>query len=238
MSQVALRAYDLTIAYDRITVVHGVSFAAEPGRVTCIIGPNGAGKTTIIRTIAGLHRPRAGRVFFGDHCLNDQPAHARAALGIGLVPEGRRVFPSLSVLDNLRMGATTRSVNWSRPDGLERVFELFPELVEHSNRPAGLLSGGQQQMLAIGRALMTDPKLLILDEPFMGLAPRLIERIYSSLVEMKKQGVSILLSEQNARIALAISDYAYVLESGRIMDEGAASDMARSPRVQEIYLGA
>ena len=238
MSTPLLSVTDLTIAYGRIQVVHGVSFQVAAGAVTCLIGPNGAGKTTTLKGILGLLKPLTGRADLEGKRLTGLSPDAIARLGVGTSPEGRRVFPSLSVLDNLRMGAVTRRVRWQHPEGMDAVFTLFPELERHLHKPAGLLSGGEQQMLAIGRALMLKPRLLVLDEPSMGLAPKLVARIYAALAGLKGMGVSILLVEQNARMALSISDWGYVLESGRVVESGAAADLGNSPRVREIYLGA
>lgn len=228
----------LTVRYGRVEVVHGIDFQAPPGQVTCLIGNNGAGKTTTIRGILGLESSRADRVAFQGRSLAGLPAHAIARQGIALVPEGRRVFADLTVLENLRIGAVRRPGGWRDNSKLEEVFDLFPELKERTASKAGLLSGGQQQMLAIGRALMADPEMLVLDEPSMGLSPVLVNRIYEALVELRAQGYTILLSEQNASLALELADYAFVLETGRIVEHGAASDLARSARVQAIYLGA
>jgi branched-chain amino acid transport system ATP-binding protein len=238
VSQATLTVANLRIAYGRIEVVHGISFVAPAGQATALIGPNGAGKTTTVRGIIGLQPPSGGTIALDDQMLVGRQPHQVARLGVALVPEGRQVFPSLSVLDNLRMGTVSRRARWRWPDGLEEVFALFPDLARLRDRPAGLLSGGEQQMLAIGRALMAKPRLLILDEPSMGLAPRLIERIYEALAALRQRGVSLLLAEQNARLALALSDRAYLLESGTIVESGPAAEMARSARVQEAYLGA
>lgn len=229
---------DLTVRYGRVEVVHGVSFRAEPGKVTCLIGNNGAGKTTTIRGILGLQPSTSRQVTFRGTPLAGLPAHAVARHGIALVPEGRRVFADLTVLENLRMGAVRRPGGWRDDKRLGAVFELFPELRERVSGKAGLLSGGQQQMLAMGRALMAEPEMLVLDEPSMGLSPVLVNRIHEALVALREQGYTILLSEQNANLALDLADHAFVLETGRIVEEGAAADLARSSRVQAIYLGA
>lgn len=238
MNQATLTVTDLRIAYGHIEVVHGISFVAPAGHVTALIGPNGAGKTTTVRGIFGLQPPSGGTIALDDQTLVGLRPHQVARLGVALVPEGRQVFPSLSVLDNLRMGAVGRRTRWRWPDGLDEVFALFPDLARLRNRPAGLLSGGEQQMLAIGRALLAKPRLLVLDEPSMGLAPRLIERIYDALAALRQRGVSLLLAEQNARLALVLSDRAYLLESGIVVASGPAAELARSARVQEAYLGA
>jgi branched-chain amino acid transport system ATP-binding protein len=228
----------LTVRYGRVEVVHEVCFRALPGQVTCLVGNNGAGKTTTIRGILGLQPSRVERVTFRSRSLAGLPTHAIARHGIALVPEGRRVFADLTVLENLRMGAVRRPGGWRDEVKLGEVFDLFPELKDRTASKAGLLSGGQQQMLAMGRAMMAQPEMLILDEPSMGLSPVLVNRIYEALVALRAQGYTILLSEQNANLALELADHAYILETGRIVEEGVAADLARSSRVQAIYLGA
>ncbi|HLU70656.1 MAG TPA: ABC transporter ATP-binding protein [Nonomuraea sp.] len=228
----------LTVRYGRVEVVHGVSFRALPGQVTCLVGNNGAGKTTTIRGVFGLQPSGSKKVTFRGKSLAGLPTHVIARHGLALVPEGRRVFADLTVLENLRMGAVRRPGGWRDEKKLAEVFDLFPELRERTDSKAGLLSGGQQQMLAMGRAMMAQPEMLVLDEPSMGLSPVLVNRIYEALVALREQGYTILLSEQNANLALELADHAYVLETGRIVEEGAAADLARSSRVQAIYLGA
>lgn len=234
----ALEVDDLRVRYGRVEVVHGVSFTAAGGAVTCLLGTNGAGKTTTIRGLLGLQSPRSGRVVMRGVDMSRAPAHRIGRTGVALVPEGRRVYPSLSVRDNLRMGAVSRTRAWRSIPGTDAVLELFPELTPKLDDPAGVLSGGQQQMLAIGRALMAQPWLLVLDEPSMGLSPKLVGRIYDALAELRGRGHTILLSEQNARLALELADTAYVLETGRITESGPAAALAGSARVQDIYLGA
>jgi branched-chain amino acid transport system ATP-binding protein len=228
----------LTVRYGRVEVVHGVDFRALPGQVTCLVGNNGAGKTTTIRGILGLQPSRAERVSFRGTSLTGLPTHTIARQGIALVPEGRRVFADLTVLENLRMGAVRRSGGWRDEATLEEVFDLFPELRDRVASMAGLLSGGQQQMLAMGRAMRARPDMLVLDEPAMGLSPVLVDRIYEALVALRRRGYTILLSEQNANLALELADHAYILETGRIVEDGVAADLANSARVQAIYLGA
>ena len=228
---------NLTVRYGRVEVVHGVSFSAEPGRVTCLLGNNGAGKTTTIRGLLGLQPTRAGSVRINGQDVSRLRAHKVARTGVALVPEGRRVYGSLSVLDNLRMGAVLRRRSWRSRQDVDDVLGLFPELRDKLATPAGLLSGGQQQMLAISRGLMAKPGLLILDEPSMGLSPKLVTRIYDSLAALRSDGHTILLSEQNAHLALGLADHAYILETGRVIEQGGASELARSKRVQDIYLG-
>lgn len=235
---VGLVVQGLTVRYGRVEVVHGVGFRALPGQVTCLVGNNGAGKTTTIRGILGLQPSRADKVTFQGKSLAGLPTHAIARHGIALVPEGRRVFADLTVLENLRMGAVRRPGGWRDETKLGEVFDLFPELKDRTASKAGLLSGGQQQMLAMGRAMMAEPEMLVLDEPSMGLSPVLVNRIYEALVALRTQGYTILLSEQNANLALELADHAYILETGRIVEDGVAADLARSSRVQAIYLGA
>ncbi|MFD2356665.1 ABC transporter ATP-binding protein [Nonomuraea ferruginea] len=201
-------------------------------------GTTAPSKTTTIRGILGLQPSGSRKVTFRGESLAGLPTHAIARHGIALVPEGRRVFADLTVLENLRMGAVRRPGGWRDAEKLGEVFDLFPELRERTDSKAGLLSGGQQQMLAMGRAMMARPEMLVLGEPSMGLSPVLVNRIYEALVALRAQGYTILLSEQNANLALELADHAYVLETGRIVEEGAAADLARSSRVQAIYLGA
>lgn len=229
---------DLTVRYGRVEVVHGISFTVAAGAVTCLLGTNGAGKTTTLRGLLGLQNPRGGQVRLRGTDVSREPAYRIGRMGIGYVPEGRRVYPNLSVRDNLRMGAVSRTRAWRRQDGIDEVLDLFAELASRLDDPAGVLSGGQQQMLAIGRALMVRPWLLVLDEPSMGLSPKLVTRIYDALGELRRRDHTILLAEQNARLALQFADDAYVLETGRIVEVGRAADLARSARVQDIYLGA
>jgi branched-chain amino acid transport system ATP-binding protein len=229
---------DLKMGYGRIVVVHGLSLRAASGRVTCLIGPNGAGKTTTIHGILGVVPPASGSIALDGIELAGRPTHEIVRRGVGVVPQGRRVFPTLSVLENLRMGAVTHPGRWSDGAAVEEVFELFPALAKMRERLGGVLSGGEQQMLALGRALMGRPKLLLLDEPSMGLAPRMVERIYEALWSLRGRGMTIVLAEQNAHGALAISDDAYVLESGRVEESGPSDALRRSSRVREIYLGA
>jgi branched-chain amino acid transport system ATP-binding protein len=233
----ALAVRDLRVAYGRIEVVHGVSFEATAGQVTCLLGTNGAGKTTTIRGLLGLQTPRSGTITVGGTDVSRLPAHRMARHGVAYVPEGRRVFPSLSVRDNLRMGAVTRTRNWRHVPGLDHVLDVFPELCPKLDDAAGLLSGGQQQMLALGRALMARPTLLVLDEPSMGLSPKLVTRIYEALSALRGEGHTILLVEQNANLALELADHAYVLETGRVAESGPAAALASSTRVHDVYLG-
>lgn len=228
---------DLVLAYGPIQVVHGIDFTAHAGQVTALLGTNGAGKTTTIRAVVGLHAPRSGSIRYSGHQLAGRPAHRVAGNDIALVPEGRRVFSSLTVRDNLRMGASRTAAAWRSTQRLDQVYALFPELRALEESPAGVLSGGQQQMLAVGRALMSEPSLLVLDEPSMGLAPVLVDRVFDALQALKATGTTLLLAEQNAVLALDLADDAYVLESGQIVGSGSAATLRSSPLVKEIYLG-
>jgi branched-chain amino acid transport system ATP-binding protein len=223
-------------AYGRIEVLHGVTLHVEAGEIVTLIGANGAGKTTLLHAISGVQPITAGTIRFEGNPIEQRPAHVRVAFGISQVPEGRQLFEPLSVKDNLRLGA------WSRQDdGLEpalaRVQMMFPMLKELWERPAGTLSGGQQQMLAIGRALMAKPRLLLLDEPSMGLAPNLVDHLLAVIRALKDDQLTILLVEQNARAALAIADRAYVMETGRITLSGSAAEIQADSRVRDAYLG-
>ena len=228
----------LCVNYGRIEAIRDVSFAVEEGSVVTLIGANGAGKTTTLKTLSGLRKVRAGAVRFQGEDVTHMPAHARVPLGISQSPEGRRIFPGMSVTENLDMGA------YSRPDraktraaDLDRVFTLFPRLLERRDQAAGTMSGGEQQMLAMGRALMSRPKLILLDEPSMGLAPKLIQQIFSIVNDIREQGTTILLVEQNAMQALKIADRAYILETGEVVREGSGDDLVADDSVRAAYLG-
>ncbi|HLI25522.1 MAG TPA: ABC transporter ATP-binding protein [Chloroflexota bacterium] len=236
MSAPLLRIAELVVRYDRATVLHGISLAVEPGELVAIIGANGAGKTTTLRAIAGQIPVAGGQIVLAGRDVTPLPAHERARLGIALVPEGRRVFPRLSVEQNLRLGAYTRRDGEVAAD-LARMGELFPVLAERARQPAGTLSGGEQQMLAIARALMARPRIVLMDEPSMGLAPRVVTEIYRIIGSLKRMGTTILLVEQNARKALRVADRGYVLETGRLTLEAPAAALAADPRVQRAYLG-
>ena len=223
-------------SYGRIEALHGVSIEVARGEIVTLLGANGAGKSTLIRAISGVQPISAGRIRFDDRPLEGVSAHARVALGIAQVPEGRQVFAPLSVEDNLRLGAWPRR-NARRDAELASVYELFPVLASRRRISAGMLSGGEQQMLAIGRALMAKPRLLLLDEPSMGLAPILVEQILDVVRGMKQAGLTVLLVEQNARAALAIADRGYVVETGRIATSGSAVELLADARVQAAYLG-
>jgi branched-chain amino acid transport system ATP-binding protein len=223
-------------AYGRIEVLHGVTLHVDAGEIVTLIGANGAGKTTLLHAISGVQPITGGEIRFEGEPIEKRPAHERVTLGISQVPEGRQLFTPLSVKDNLRLGA------WSRRDAdlepeLARVCALFPMLGAILEMPAGALSGGQQQMLAIGRALMAKPRLLLLDEPSMGLAPNMVDHVLTTIRALKDDGLTILLVEQNARAALAIADRAYVLETGRVTLSGTAAEIQADRRVREAYLG-
>jgi branched-chain amino acid transport system ATP-binding protein len=226
----------LEVAYGQIRAVKGVSFAVDAGAVVTLIGANGAGKTTTLRTLSGLQAPSAGTVTFDGRRIDGVPAHEIVGLGIAHVPEGRRIFPRMTVRENLELGAFTRDDSEFSAD-VGRVYELFPILAERKNQAGGTLSGGEQQMLAIGRAMMSRPRLLMLDEPSMGLSPIMMNLIFTTLAELKAQGTTILLVEQNAQAALALADRAYVIESGSVVLEGSAADLAASEQVRKAYLG-
>jgi branched-chain amino acid transport system ATP-binding protein len=231
-----LEVRDLHVYYGEIQALKGVSFRVSPGEIVTLLGNNGAGKTTTLRTVSGLLAPRSGEVRFGDHSLIGTAPHDIVTRGITHVPEGRRIFNRLSVVENLAMGAYTRS-DKSIVEDMDHVFTVFPRLKERRTQVAGTLSGGEQQMLAIGRALMARPRLLLLDEPSMGLAPVLVEQIFDTVQTINKQGVTILLVEQNAAMALSIAQRGYVLETGRIALEGSATELAGNPDVRRAYLG-
>jgi branched-chain amino acid transport system ATP-binding protein len=227
---------DLTSGYGRIEVLHGVSLEVRAGEIVTLIGANGAGKTTLLRAISGVQPIKAGSIRFDGKPIERLPSHARVTLGVVQVPEGRQLFTPLSVEDNLRLGAWSRRADDLGPD-LTRVYALFPMLAEMRGLPAGALSGGQQQMLAIGRALMAKPRLLLLDEPSMGLAPIMVDQILDTIRAFRRDGLTVLLVEQNARAALALADRAYVLETGRVTLSGAAAAVSVDRRVREAYLG-
>lgn len=223
--------------YDRIHALKGVSLTVEQGEIVTLIGSNGAGKTTTLRTISGLLKPRAGSILLEGAPIDELPAHEITRLGISHSPEGRRIFARLTVAENLEMGAFTRTDKPAIRQDLANVLELFPRLRERLHQRGGTLSGGEQQMLAMGRAMMSRPRLLLLDEPSMGLAPLFVEQIFQIIRNINEQGVTILLVEQNAHVALSIAHRAYVMETGAIVLAGPASDVLASPQVREAYLG-
>jgi len=228
---------DVRVFYGAIQAVKGVSFDVHQGELVTIVGANGAGKTTTLRTISGIYRPTSGSITFEGKDLTALPSHDIVALGISQAPEGRLIFGSLSVRDNLMLGATRRADRSGIDQDLEYIFSLFPVLSERITQSGGTLSGGEQQMLAIARALMARPRLLLLDEPSLGLAPMLVNRIFAVIARLKETGVTILLVEQNARKALEIADRAYVMETGRVILEGDARELAANPEIEKAYLG-
>ncbi|MFQ3582575.1 MAG: ABC transporter ATP-binding protein [Chloracidobacterium sp.] len=232
-----LTVENVCVAYGAIEAVHDISLTVNPGEVVTLIGANGAGKTTLLKTIMGLLKPTRGRVVFNGEDLTGYPTHAIVARGLALSPEGRGIFPDLTVLENLELGAYRQPDRAQFRRDLEHVRTLFPRVNERLHQRAGTLSGGEQQMVAIGRALMSRPKLLLLDEPSLGLAPMVTQSIFDALGELNREGLTILLVEQNAHLALARSHRGYVLETGRIWLAGNAAELARDARVQEAYLG-
>mgnify|MGYP004505921769 FL=1 len=232
-----LQVKDLQVYYGVINAIKGVSFEVNEGEVIALIGANGAGKTTILHTITGLVAPKAGSVIFEGKNLVKTPAHKIVGLGMAHVPEGRRVFAHLSVYDNLMLGAFSLNSRAKIDDNLRYVYSHFPRLEERKNQIAGTLSGGEQQMLAMGRALMSNPKIILMDEPSMGLSPLLVNEIFKIIKEVSKDGATVLLVEQNAKKALSIADRAYVLETGRIVMDGKAEDLLNDPRIRAAYLG-
>jgi branched-chain amino acid transport system ATP-binding protein len=233
-----LEIKDLRVHYGKIEAIKGVSVVVNQGEIVTLIGANGAGKTTILKTISGLRPVSSGSITFDGQDINKIPAHKRVDLGISQVPEGRGIFPGMTVLENLEMGKFNRKDRKHEMDeDLERIYTLFPRLKERTGQAGGTLSGGEQQMLAMGRALMARPKVLLLDEPSMGLAPQMIANIFRIITEINKQGVTILLVEQNAQQALQRADRAYILETGNVTKEAAAADLLNDPAVREAYLG-
>ncbi len=232
-----LTVQDLNVYYGNVHALKGISLQVEPGEIVTLVGANGAGKSTTLRTISGLLRPQQGEIHFEGARLDNLPAHRIVDAGISHAPEGRKVFATLTVQENLNMGAYSRNDKQGIEESRQRVFRLFPRLKERQRQVAGTLSGGEQQMLAIGRALMSRPKLLMLDEPSLGLAPMLVRAIFDTVREINQQGITVLLVEQNARAALRLADRAYVLETGQIALSGMASELLRSERVRKAYLG-
>jgi branched-chain amino acid transport system ATP-binding protein len=233
-----LEIKDLRVHYGKIEAIKGVSVVVNQGEIVTLIGANGAGKTTILKTISGLRNVSSGSITFDGGEISKIPAHERVDLGISQVPEGRGIFPGMTVLENLEMGKFNRKNRKAEMDeDLDRIYTLFPRLKERTSQAGGTLSGGEQQMLAMGRALMARPKVLLLDEPSMGLAPQMIANIFRIVTEINKQGVTILLVEQNAQQALQRAHRAYILETGNVTKEAAASDLLNDPAVREAYLG-
>ena len=235
-----LKLQSVVTYYGRILALKGVSLHVDPGEIVAIVGPNGAGKTTVLNTISGIVAPRSGKIIFNGEEVTGWPTDALVDLGLVQVPEGRQLFADMTVYENLVLGAYRRSRAAKKtelPNDLERVYSIFPILKERKSQLAGTLSGGEQQMLAIGRALMSRPKMLLLDEPSMGLAPLVVKSIFKVIADLRKEGTTVLLVEQNAKAALAIAKRAYVMETGRIVMEGSASELVRNPEIQRAYLG-
>jgi len=232
-----LKVEHLEVRYGDLVGVADVSLEVRPGTIVALLGSNGAGKTTTLNAIAGLATASKGRIEWCEESISPLPAHAIVRKGLALSPEGWRLFTSQTVEQNLRLGTTPLAVKSRAPVLLERVYTLFPRLKERRAQRAGTLSGGERQMLALGRALMSEPKLLLLDEPSLGLAPSLVEALYETLVRLHDEGLTLLLAEQSIHLALEVADFAYVLQTGRTVLEGPADELAKDPQVQRIYLG-
>jgi len=232
-----LTVTDLDVFYGDAQALDGVSLSIARGEIVAIVGANGAGKTSLIRTIAGMHAPSRGRIVFGDTDIAGWPSHKVCNLGIGQVAEGRQVFPTLSVLENLAMGALLPRARAAKTRNLERVFGMFPRLSERQHQAAGTLSGGEQQMLAIGRCLMGEPDLVMFDEPSLGLAPAVVQSVLQTVSDLNRDGLTCLLVEQNVAVSLRLASRAYVLENGRITLSGKGEDLLADDRVRQAYLG-
>ncbi len=232
-----LKIDNVEVSYGMINAIKGVSFEVKEGEIVALIGSNGAGKTTILHTITGLITPKAGEIHFEEQDITKKPAHKIVGMGMAHVPEGRRIFQELSVYENLKLGAFLLKDKKHIDDNLRYVYQHFPRLKERKNQIAGTLSGGEQQMLAMGRALMSSPKILLMDEPSMGLSPILVNEIFQIIREVSKDGTTVLLVEQNAKKALSIADRAYVLETGKIILSGNASELMNNDQVKKAYLG-
>lgn len=232
-----LEIKDVTSGYGDVQILWGSSMMLEKGKLTCLVGGNGVGKTTLLRTVMGLLRPWNGTILFEGQDVSHLPAYAKAEMGLVLVPEGRQLFTDMSVSENLEMGAASHRARPNAARNLERIFEMFPRLKERHGQKAGTLSGGEQQMLAVGRGIMADPKILIIDELSLGLAPVLVLQLFESLKRLREEGITLLLVEQNVQLALAISDYGYVLAEGKIELEGPARKLIKNKHVRAAYLG-
>jgi len=237
MAEPILKADGLETGYGEVQILWGVSVEVFPGRLTTILGANGAGKTTLLRAIAGLLPLRNGKIIFKGEDVTGLSTHALASKGLVMIPEGRMIFPEMTVLENLEMGAFSCRARAELKTNMERVLTLFPTLKERLYQKAGTMSGGEQQMLAIGRGLMAKPELLILDEPSLGLAPLLVIEIFKIIQKLREEGVTMLLVEQNAHLALSVSDYAYVLAEGKVIMEGPAEQLEKSEEIKQAYLG-
>ncbi|MFE7134323.1 ABC transporter ATP-binding protein [Streptomyces sp. NPDC057638] len=232
-----LEVEDLRVAYGKIEAVKGISFTVEAGQVVTLIGTNGAGKTTTLRTLSGLLKPLGGQIRFNGRSLRKVPAHQIVSLGLAHSPEGRHIFPRMTIEDNLRLGAFLRKDTDGIARDIQRAYDLFPILGERRKQAAGTLSGGEQQMLAMGRAMMSQPKLLMLDEPSMGLSPIMMQKIMATIVELRAQGTTILLVEQNAQAALSLADQGHVMEVGSIVLSGSGRELLHDESVRKAYLG-
>ena len=232
-----LEVKDVTSGYGDVQILWGSSLSLERGKLTCLVGGNGVGKTTLLRTVMGLLRPWSGTVTFDGQDVSKIPAYTKAEMGLVLVPEGRQLFTDMTVYENLEMGATNKHARPNAQKNLERVYEMFPRLKERSNQKAGTLSGGEQQMLAVARGIMADPTILIIDELSLGLAPVLVLQLFDSLKLLREEGITLLLVEQNVHLALAISDFGYVLAEGKVELEGPARQLIRDKHVRAAYLG-
>lgn len=232
-----LEVKDIASGYGEVQILWGSSFCLEKGKLTCLVGGNGAGKTTLLRTIMGLIAPWNGTVNFDGKDVSKLPAYTKAEMGLVLVPEGRQLFTDMTIYENLEMGASNQHARPHFVRNLERVYEMFPRLEERSNQKAGTLSGGEQQMLAVARGIMADPTILFIDELSLGLAPVLVVALFESLKQLREQGLTILLVEQNVQLALAISDYGYVIVEGKIPLEGEARKLIKDKHIREAYLG-
>lgn len=237
MSEPILALENVNTYYGKIHALHDITFEVQPGEIVTLIGSNGAGKSTTLRTISSQLTPATGRVLYKGKVISRTPAHEVVGLGIAHVPEGRKIFPALTVEENLQMGAFRIRDAKKNADNFARVYELFPRLKERHRQRGGTLSGGEQQMLAIGRALMSEPELLLMDEPSMGLAPMLVEVIFASIKQLNRDGITILLVEQNAKKALKVSNRAYVLQTGQITLSGTGRELLKNDTVREAYLG-
>ena len=232
-----LEIKDVTSGYGDVQILWGSTMSLEQGKLTCLVGGNGVGKTTLLRTTLGLLRPWSGTITFDGNDVSKLPAYAKAEMGLVLVPEGRQLFTDMTVYENLEMGATNHRARPNARKNLDRVYEMFPRLKERSSQKAGTLSGGEQQMLAVARGIMADPKILIIDELSLGLAPVLVLQLFDSLKLLREEGITLLLVEQNVHLALAISDYGYVLAEGKVDLEGPARKLIKDKHVREAYLG-
>lgn len=232
-----LNVHDINVFYDEFQALESVTVKIEKGQTVIVVGPNGAGKSTLLRTIAGLQKPRRGSIEFEGHRIDRMEAHQIVEGGISLVPEGGRVFPHLTVMDNLKVGSYNKGARPKAKQRLPQIFQLFPVLADRRNQRAGSLSGGERQMLAIARSLMAQPRLIMLDEPSLGLAPLVVNMVFEFIKSMKQEGYTVLLVEQNANKALKVADYAYLIESGKMVFEGKSEDFDKNPYIKTAYLG-